>query len=190
MRRLLAFAIGVIAVLGGRAAYPGPPDDPFPGPSEVRELILRLGREAPPRQVAAFADNRIDASEYHTAVSSRIACLSRRAGPGIDIAGPAPLAGGRLITWHYRVPEGAADAATDFDRACASEHSDSIERAWKLTMVPQGESRRREVGKFVACLRGLGMTLDGGIRSVLAAAVDAEVPVGRCVDDHAVLFDL
>ena len=47
--------------------------------------------------------------------------------------------------------------ASELDRVCAAELSDSIERGWKLEVVPQGQARRREVAELAACLRQAGV---------------------------------
>ena len=190
MRRLLAFAMGAaIALVLGRLELHSP-RDPLPDRSAVRASIRRLGHTAPPAQRTAFADDRIDAEEYRVAVIARIECMRSKGGSFIDILGPAPIAGGRLLSWHYRSP-GDGEEASESDRMCAAGLSDAIERGWKLEAVPQGQARRREVTQLAACLRQAGVDLtESDVRSVLTAAVSAEVPVGECVDQHAVLFDL
>ena len=74
---------------------------------------------------------------------------------------------------------------------CAAELSDSIERGWQLENVPQGQARRQEVAQLATCLRQTGVSLrESDVRSVLTRAADAELPVGTCLDEHAVLFNL
>ena len=190
MKRLLAFAVGV----GVTIALPGfaldSPRDPLPDRAAVRDSIRHLGQSARPAQRQAFADGRIDAGEYRNAVFARVECLRSRGGSGIEILGPAPLARGRLLSWHYRTPGDGAEASK-LDRMCAAELSDSIERGWQLEIVPQGQARRQEVAQLVRCLRQAGVPLqERDVRSILTGAAAAELPVGACLDEHAVLFNL
>lgn len=190
MKRLLAFAIGVgvTIVLQGFALNSS--RDPLPDAAAVRGSIRHLSQTAPPAQRHAFADGRVDAAEYRTAVLARIECLQSRVGSGIEIFGPVPLARGRLLTWHYRSP-GDVEGASELDRMCAAELSDSIERGWQLEIVPQGQARRQEVAQLATCLGQAGVTLRASdVQSVLTGAANSEIPVGACMDDHAVLFNL
>ena len=190
MKRLLAFAAGVGVTIALRGFALDSPRDPLPDRAAVRVSIRHLGQSARPAQRHAFADGRIDAAEYRNAVFARIECLRSRAGSGIEILGPAPLARGRLLTWHYRSPGDGAEAS-ELDRVCAAELSDSIERAWQLEVVPQGEARRREVAQLATCLGQAGVSLrESDVQSVLTGAASAELPVGACADKHAVLFNL
>lgn len=191
MRRLLAFSVGVATVVAGRAFLREPAGDPLPGPAEVRTTLRQLARQAPLRQRAAFADAHIDAAEYRAAVFARLECVQTRLDRSVEVHGPDPLAGGRLLIWRYRV-EGDLDPRVGAtDHQCAKEISGSIERAWRLEILPQGQSRAREVAQFAACLRRHSVPLDGhGVSAVLAGAAQADVPVGECADAHAVLFDL
>lgn len=190
MKRLLAFAVGVGATIALRGLAPESARDPLPDRAAVRDSIRHLGQSARPAQRHAFADGRIDAPEYRKAVFARIECLRSRGGSDIEILGPAPLAGGRLLTWHYRTAGDGAEAS-ELDRACATELSDSIERGWRLAIVPQGQARRQEVARLTTCLRQAGVPLrKSDVRSVLIGAANAELPVGACVDEHAVLFNL
>ena len=73
---------------------------------------------------------------------------------------------------------------------CAAELSDSIERAWQLEIVPQGQARGR-VAQLATCLAQAGVSLrESDVQSVLTGAANAELPVGACADEHAVLFNL
>lgn len=190
MKRLLAFAVGVGVTIALRGFTPDAPRDPLPDRAAVRVSIRHLGQSARPAQRHAFADGRIDAAEYRNAVLARIECLRSRGGSGIEILGPTPLAGGRLLTWHYRSPGEGAEAS-ELDRACAEELSDSIERGWQLEIVPQGQARRQEVAQLATCLGQAGVSLrENDVRSVLTGAANAELPVGACMDEHAVLFNL
>jgi hypothetical protein len=75
--------------------------------------------------------------------------------------------------------------------AITERHSTPVERAWQLSVLPQGDARRAEAGALRSCLKGRGVDVDGvGVVAVLEAAATAAVPVGSCVDRHAVLFGL
>lgn len=191
MNRVLAFAVGVGVVVALRGlAAPSPSRDPLPDGAAVRASIRHLAHSAPPAQRHAFADGRIDAAEYRNALLARIDCLRSSGGAGLKISGPRPLARGRLLTWHYRSPGDGAEAS-EIDRTCAAELSDSIERGWQLEIVPQGKARQQEVAQLATCLDQTGVSLrKSDVRSVLARAANAELPVGACLDEHAVLFNL
>ena len=190
MKRPLAFVVGVGVTIALQGFAEDSPRDPLPDRGAVRDSIRHLGLDTRPAQRVAFADGRIDQTEYRNAVFARIECLRSRGGPGIEIFGPAPLARGRLLTWHYRTP-GDGVEASELDRVCAAELSDSIERGWQLEIVPQGQARRQELAQLATCLDHAGVSLrESDVRSVLTRAANAELPVGTCLDEHAVLFNL
>jgi hypothetical protein len=193
MHRLLAFAFGVAVVVALRL-IPSPAAaeaDPLPGPTEVAMEVSRLVAKAPPGQGWAFADGQVDASEYRQAVAARVACVTADVGRAVEVIGPDPVAGGRLLTWRYRVSGDRNPAVALADRRCAFQHSAAIERAWRLTTVPQGSARRTETAGLALCLENLGVQVeDSGVRAVLQAAAEAPVSVAGCVDRHGVLFGL
>lgn len=190
MRPLLAFATGVTVVAGLRL-LPSPPGDPLPGPAQVAAEISQLAAEAPPLQAAAFADGRIDAHEYRQAVAARVACALAGAGRAVEVVGPEPVASGRLLTWRYRVAGGPDPAVSRRRSALRFGVLASIERAWRLSALPQGKTRRAETARLASCLEGHGVEVEGsGVGAVLRAAAQAPLPVGDCIGRHAVLFGL
>lgn len=102
---------------------------------------------------------------------------------------PFAVANGRLLAWRYRVDGGPDPILADLDRRCGAAHSAAIERAHRLLAIPHGSERASQAKALRACLRRHGIAVSSsGLATLLRAANEADVPVGECLDRHAVLF--
>lgn len=191
MRRLVAFIIGVLAVPATAvlASAGGGPADPLPTRAAIDAEVARLDRMAPAAQAAALADGEVSVAEYHAAIAARLACVRNGFAGLLEVVGPFAVANGRLLAWRYRVDGGPDPILADLDRRCGAAHSAAIERAHRLLAIPHGSERASQAKALRACLRRHGIAVSSsGLATLLRAANEADVPVGECLDRHAVLF--
>lgn len=191
-------AVGAIVLVSllGAACQSAPA-----APEGFSAYAQNLATSVSPFQAEILEDGEVTFSEYERAMRATRQCLIDT-GWEVSEVREHPRDGWSLlftIEWDYDgddAREARLSAQIDVDfMKCASEYHESVEVAYRKTLIPSDEERQEEMNKLLACLESEGVT---GIpadadQQQFYDAIEAEIPDGGfgilCMDRYLYLFE-